>query len=446
MKIIEQRLRDTIGLDPASMGPAFLERVVRSRLKSLGLRDLEEYQELLAASEAEWEALVESVVVTETWFFREPEALAALVHLVLGEWAPGHRTGPVRLLSVPCATGEEPYSLAIALLEGGLPLERFRIDAVDVSAHAVARARRAFYRRNSFRGRALGFRDRYFEAARGGFALKPAICNSVHFSQGNLLADGFRAGYPRYDFIFCRNLLVYFDRPTQQKTLEKLDGLLRPGGVLFVGPAEQPLALDYGFISAQIPRSFACRKANSAVPAEVRSSRLFKPCDPFPASDSHDDEPFDDAPGLGVWESPAAFPEPLTLPAAPPPMSKGRGLGDGDPGPPPLRSMPKPAGAARGNLEMAYRLADAGDFPQAVELCEGHLRRHGQSAEAYYLLGLLHEATHDARALDDYRRAVYLAPDHYEALVQMAWLARRNGEVARARALASRARRLKERR
>ena len=108
MNLIEALLRREIGLDAASVGASLLERTLRLRLKALGLTDLHQYRTLLATSPAEWEELLEAVVVTETWFFRDPEAFHACVQL-LQRLLPRSSLGvPLRLLSLPCATGEEP--------------------------------------------------------------------------------------------------------------------------------------------------------------------------------------------------------------------------------------------------------------------------------------------------------------------------------------------------
>src|SRR6266567_1571676 len=175
MKLIEKSLRETMGLDATSIGSALIHRTVRLRMKSLGLKRVEEYHRLLSSSRAEWNELVESVVVTETWFFRDREPFAALARLVLEKWLPVHPTAPLRLLSLPCSSGEEPYSLAMALHDAGVPGGRFQIDAADISGRALARAAQGLYRKNSFRGEDLAFRDRHFQAGKEGFLLKDGI-------------------------------------------------------------------------------------------------------------------------------------------------------------------------------------------------------------------------------------------------------------------------------
>jgi chemotaxis protein methyltransferase WspC len=103
----------------------------------------------------------------------------------------------------------------------------------------------------------------------------------------------------------------------------------------------------------------------------------------------------------------------------------------------------RPSPSVQPDLETARRLADAGRLSEAAEICEAHLRQSRVSAQAYYLLGLVRDADGDATAIDCYRKALYLKPNHYESLLQMALLLQKNGDPARARAFRSRAQRIK---
>jgi chemotaxis protein methyltransferase WspC len=408
MKRIEDRLRETIGLDAASVGPSLIQRAVRHRMRSLGLKRLEDYRQFLERSRAEWHELVESVVVTETWFFRDPEPVAAFVRLVREEWLPAHTTAALRLLSVPCSSGEEPFSLVMALLDGGVPADRFQIDAVDISARTLARAARGVYGRNSFRGKDVAFRERHFHSSAEGFVLDTAVRNCVRFYQGNFLNDNFLGGQASYDFIFCRNLLIYLNPLMRRKALDKIDRLLAPAGYLFVGPVEQPLAIEHGFVTAKPPMTFACRKS-----------------------------------GHGVKRQ-----RPSWLPRQPGVLARSqlKGASQGQPGLVCRLMLPSPGAAApsqSNDLETAHRLADAGHLAEAAEICEAHLRENRVSSQAYYLLGLVRDASGEPDAIDCYRKALYLEPDHYESLVQMALLLQKNGDAARAGTFKSRARRIK---
>jgi chemotaxis protein methyltransferase WspC len=408
MNPIQNLLRQTMGLHVAAVGSSLIDRAVRQRMQARGTKRQDEYLRLLKHSPVELHLLVEAVVITETWFFRDRQPFVSLVQLALTEWLPAHATGRLRLLSVPCASGEEPYSMAMALLDAGVPPERFQIDAYDISAHALIAAEQARYGKNSFRGDDLTFRARHFAATDDGYLLNPRVRRQVRFHQGNLLDPECLEESSIYDFIFCRNLLIYFEGATQQKVLQKLRRALLPSGVLFVGPAEAPIALDSGFTSVNLPMSFACRIATG--PDQTRQP-----------------------------ESKTSRQNRLRQVSVPPiaPVSARRlprelefhGL--------PQKSVQTPA-----DLALAQRLADEGRLAEAAEICEAHLREHGVSAQAYYLLGLVrHAAGADSQASEFYRRALYLKPDHYETLVQWALLSERNGDAARARILQERAER-----
>ncbi len=406
MKRFEQLLRTTIGLDAESIGPTSVRRAVRLRMKKLGLKSLEDYEQLLQRSHTEWNELVESVVVTETWFFRDSGMFAAFVRHALAKWLPAHPTTSMRLLSVPCASGEEPYSLAMALLDAGVAPERFQIEAVDINARAIARAEAGVYGRNSFRGKDLAFRDRCFQPAKEGFVLRPTVRSCVRFHRGNLLADDFQPSHASYDFIFCCNLLIYFDRPTQRRALERIVCLLAPSGVLFVGPAERPLVLSHGFVSPGVHEACACG------------------------------EPVQDLPRLPWFVKRASVPAALQT----------NGAGQPHPGANSGLELPpsgRPSPALPPDLETARQLADAGRLREAAEICEDHLRQSRVSAEAHYLLGFVRDASGIPDAIDCYRKALYLEPDHYESLLRMALLLQKNGEPARARTFRNRAQRIK---
>ena len=427
MTDIERLLRDNIGLDPASLGSSSILRTIRLRMKALGVANARQYQQLLHTSRAEWAELVEAVVVTETWFFRDHEPFTALVRLVREEWLPTHPAGQLRLLSLPCSSGEEPYSMAMALLDSGLPADRFLIDALDLSARALAKARHGVYGRNSFRGKDLAFRDRWFQPVKEFYVLAPALRRSVRFSQANLLNPNFPTTGADYDFIFCRNLLIYFDRQTQAKALQKLQCLLAPSGLLFVGAAEQPLVLEWGFVSANLPLAFACRKAD-APEAFRRQSRVAMASNLSAGAVAAREARGASKHGTSADEKPLILARSSSDPERRGPAQAQASRANPPPGSPP-------------DLAQARRLADAGQLDEAAALCEAHLKQSRASAPGWYLLGLVHEARGNPAAVDCYRKALYLQPNHYESLLQLASLAERSGDTTRARTYKRRAER-----
>src|SRR5882762_8348230 len=107
MQRIEQRLRQGMGLDAESIGSSSLQRVVRLRMKAAAAATVEEYEHMLNTSATEWNHLVEAVVITETWFFRDRQAFSAMTNMILLDWLPAKPTGRVNILSLPCSSGEE---------------------------------------------------------------------------------------------------------------------------------------------------------------------------------------------------------------------------------------------------------------------------------------------------------------------------------------------------
>ncbi|MFJ4157364.1 CheR family methyltransferase [Pseudomonas sp. NPDC089752] len=400
-------LQERIGLDVDSVGVPMVERALQQRCVAVDAVDLHDYWLRLQQSADEQQALIEAVIVPETWFFRYPESFTALVGLAQKRLAELAGERPLRLLSLPCSTGEEPYSLAMALLDAGMTPTSFHIDGIDISPNSVAKGVQAVYGRNSFRGSELAFRERHFHALDDGHALDERVREQVSLTVGNVLdpALGSRNGY--YDFVFCRNLLIYFDVPTQQRVFEVLKCLTHENGVLFIGPAEGSLLARLGMRPLGIAQSFAyVRQPADAPPAPVPPRRS----QPVPAVPVALNRP---------------TPAPVTRPSRAAPVAA-------------------PA-AAQGDSESALlatiaRLANAGDSAQARASCQRYLQQFAPRAQVYYWLGLLSDTEGDARqALTHYRKALYLEPQHPEALLHLAMLLAAQGDEAGARRLQERA-------
>jgi chemotaxis protein methyltransferase WspC len=404
----ENLLKNAMGLDTPSIGSAAIERAVRLRMATLGVKQADDYRQQLRSSADELQELIEAVVVPETWFFRDREAFATLARLVTEERRSTPSASVVRLLSVPCSTGEEPYSMVMSLLDGGFSPQQVQVDAVDISARALAHATRGVYGPNSFRGANLAFRERYFQPVENDYALVEWLRGIVTFRQSNILSPDFSFRQEPYDVIFCRNLLIYFDRSTQEQVMKTLARLLKPGGFLFVGPAEAFLASCSGFASVNQAMSFAFRRTGKTFVSSGVS--LPEPTKP-PIKRQHRSR--------SQQKTTAQF---LSAPA-------------------PIPSKPPRAG-----LEAARRLADAGRLQEAGAWCETNLLEQGPSSETYYLLGLVRDAMGDgdgAAAL--YRKVIYLEPEHVEGLVHLALMTETEGDTAAAERLRERARRVEKR-
>lgn len=402
-------LKRRMGLDSGSIGKAAVERAVRRRMGMAGVADEQDYLWQVQASPAEMQQLIEAVIVPETWFFRYPESQAAMAALARERLNGAAAEGRVlRVLSVPCSSGEEPYSIAMALLDAGVPAERFQIDAFDISVRMVEFARRALYGRNSFRGDDLGYRDRYFAETADGHQLAAQVAAQVRFQPGNLFDPDLLAGAAPYDFVFCRNLLIYFDAATQARAVQVLRSFTREDGVLFVGPAETTLLTGRRLPAVPMARSFAFLAKPLPPPAAPAAPPAARPL-------VHSWTP----PRRPLAQAPAAG---LPLPHAPTPAA------------------PAAQSGAQSSLRHIAALADQGRVQDAMAQCSAHIDRHGASAEALYLQGLLQDAAGDARqAQAAYRKALYLDPTHREALLHLAALVASDGDHEAARRLQARA-------
>ncbi|TVT82468.1 protein-glutamate O-methyltransferase CheR [Pseudomonas sp. H3(2019)] len=402
-------LKERIGLDVNSVGPAIIERAVRQRMTAQQVKTADEYWLRLQVSADEQQALIEGVIVPETWFFRYPESFATLARLALKRLAEIKGMRALRILSLPCSTGEEPYSIAMALFDGGLVPHQFKVDGVDVSPLSVERAKRALYGKNSFRGQRSDFRERYFSTEDVGHRVSDRVREQVRLQVGNLLDPTLLANEPAYDFVFCRNLLIYFDQPTQQQVLQMLKRLTHVDGVLFIGPAEGSLLGRLGMRSIGIPQSFAFSRHSEPEPA------------PPP-----------------VFIAP---PLPVSLPlrSVSPPAVRSRPFATVAPAPrASLEKTPNTDTAAL--LASIATLANEGKSLEARAACEDYLRSHEPVAQVFYWLGLLSDVAGNVlEAQGFYRKALYLQPQHPEALMHLSVLLASQGDASGARRLQERA-------
>ncbi len=400
-------LRRATGL---SVSKAVAERAVGQRMEQTGFSDSTAY--LQALTPAEMTQLIELVVVPESWLFRDPQAFYATVELVQERWARGRAT---RILSIPCAGGEEPYSMAMALRDGAVPKQAFSIDAYDLSPGCIERAQAGVYGRNAFRAQDVAFRERYFtHVADDAYRIIDALREQVTFRQGNLLQFDTATCSRHYDVIFCRNLLIYFDKPTTRAAIANLSALLADDGMLLAGYAEVPSFCQNGFAPLQFRQAFALKKEATPPAAVIQVAAL---------------------PPTRALRSVPPAPRPAPARTVPAPAARPR--------PVPVQAPQPPADL----LAEARRLADRGQLREAGEKCHAHLARVPDAAEAYFMLGMINELAGKMDLADDYwRRCIYLQPDHYEALCHLSLLAERNGNHTAAAAMKARAARIYQRR
>ena len=243
-------------------------------MRDLKLNDLTAYEQHIGQSAPELDELIEETIVAESWFFRDKYPFEWLRAYVRRGWIslPGRR--PLQILSLACAAGEEPYSIAIALSEEGLPTRRYHIDAIDISARRLARARRGIYSQNAFRGSGALCHSRYFRPHSEGYEIDQEMCSEIRFIQGNVLDPGLLDRATVYDVIFCRNLLIYLVPSARAAVLALIDRVLSTDGVLFIGHADRldTALAGGGFVPTGDPGCFAYRRISCAEPSARTSS------------------------------------------------------------------------------------------------------------------------------------------------------------------------------
>jgi len=412
-RVVERLLAERIGLDPSSVGEGLINRGVKARMMALGLRDRAEYEHvLLRQTDDELQALVEEVVVPESWFFRDERPFEVLADFAREGWLNEPKRPPLAALSLPCAGGEEPYSIAMTLRQLGLSGDRFRVEAVDISARNVARAIAGVYGSNSFRGTPAPWRSHFFREHNGVFTLDLAIRSTVHFHLGNLLDPALFADHPSFDVVFCRNLLIYLDEGARARAFASLGRLVVEGGLLFLGHAdriEQPEGL-MAFEATGDKGAFAFRKG--PVKAKKPAGSRLSPS-PLAGKGASRVQPGLRSPVPNVAGG-TKLPISLNIP-----RQKGRDS----------KSKLDPAPDAV-VLDQASALADLGRHDEATALVERVIAAGGASARAHFLLGLIAQAAGlRDRAEAHYLKAIYLDPGHDEALLALALLARRKGDL-----------------
>ncbi|MFP4431855.1 MAG: CheR family methyltransferase [Spirochaetaceae bacterium] len=236
-----------------------LESRLQKRIRALGLGGFEEYLEFVFQEEqADGELLhmIDAVTTNKTDFFREADHFDYLLGTLLPErYADGWGKGrPFRVWSSASSTGEEPYTLAITLEEFAAQHRDFeyKILGTDISTAALDRGRKATYTEERVAPVPSAYLKKYFLRSKDKESklvrVKPVLRSKVIFHRLNLMAGDFGI-QDRFEVIFCRNVIIYFDRPTQGILLRKLYDYLRPGGYLFLGHSETLAGMGLPLIS-----------------------------------------------------------------------------------------------------------------------------------------------------------------------------------------------------
>lgn len=214
----------------------------------------------------EWQNVMNALSVQETYFWREFDQVRALVQTLVPEWHARNTGTTLRIWCAACATGEEPLTIAMALNEAGwferAPIEIF---ASDASSKAIKRAEAGVYRERAFRNLPPQLRDRYFEPAGSDWRIKRELHSRINWRLANLINESDVASLASADFIFCRNVFIYFSESAIGRVVRSFARFIRPPGYLFVGAAESLLRLTTDFTLTEIDNAFVYLKRERIV-------------------------------------------------------------------------------------------------------------------------------------------------------------------------------------
>ena len=242
----------------------FVDKRLLDRIRISGQETFREYEDVLRCDPKEYQSLVNAMTVNETYFYREPYQFECLVKSILPELVrnnAGRKT--LRLWSMPCSTGEEPYSIAFYLLEHFARVDEFEIEIVasDIDTAALEKARAGRFSPRSLQYVPPQTLARYTTPDKDGERrIVPALRNSVKFTNVNLLDAGGDLAYRDFDVVFCRNMLIYFDDVSRREAAAAIYSALRPGGYVCLGHSESMSRISSLFELRKFPEGIVYRK------------------------------------------------------------------------------------------------------------------------------------------------------------------------------------------
>jgi len=425
-----------------------------ARANHQGCNDLDEYYALLAGDNEEFNELLNLVTINETSFLRFPAQFDALRTRVIGDIleAKPRASRAFRAWSAGCSTGEEPYSIAMTLLDSDLGAAGYRIEVLgtDVSTQALDKGREAVYPARAVEDLDKGLVDRFFEPNHGGFRVVRGVRSRVDLGYHNLVKEPYPLSLlGNWDLIFCRNVTIYFRTESTRRVVNNFYESLNPGGYLFIGHSETLTAVSDRFEPIELNGLFVYRKA-----VEQRTFWLAGPSGADARVGSSGDAQAQGAQAAALPQAPASAVTGANRAAlhrdgseAGPERTEDvlvrellvqahRALDQGLPAKAlelareALHSDSKNADA---HLICAYAHADEGNYTSAVVECHHALAIDPLGAAARYILGVIYQRLDEpSRAIDEFRRTLYVDSDFVLAHFGLANLYRARGACGEA--------------
>jgi len=381
------------------------------------------------SSERAWDLILVHLTIGETYFFRNGPQFDALRHQIIPDI--------LRIWSAGCATGEEPYSLAMTIgdLLPDADLWNASILATDINPQFLERARAALYSDWSFRETPDDMRARFWIKEQNRWRLRPEIRRMVTFARLNLAEPSYPSivnGTSAIDLLVCRNVTIYFDQATTRQVVERFFKTLAPGGWLIVGHSEPQAGVYQQFEVHNFPNTVVYRKPLEAPMFAPDSWRGFG-LEPVVAPPQSAPARIDARPA--ARRTPTG---PLALLNTTPTSSRS-GQPDQPSAAPPQPPSQRPrtselrlpdSAQISALIKLARQCADRGDWPGAQTYCQQALASDSLCIEAHYLLGQIHE--HQGAldpAMTAYRRTVYLDRSFMPGLISIGNIWRQMGRI-----------------
>jgi len=387
----------TLGIIPDAIGWDTIDAIIRKRINPPTQKQIERYLYSAIESHEEQCNLLKDLAINETWFFRNGLSFSYLNYYIKQEWWPDNPGEKLHILSIPCSTGEEPYSIAMTLLESGLPHDHFTIDAMDIHPQAIDIAQKGHYYEKSFRGGNMAFKTLFFNNCDYYYQLKDHVICTVRFIQGNILQDKHKLMNQTYHIIFCRNLLIYLSAYARQNIVKTIFELLDDDGILFAGHSEWKFFCEYGFERIKKSGVFACKKKSltqpsMTVPQDILNIKIL----------NHDIK-------KDVHQS-----QEISIPI--------------DESNQPTKIVHDKQ-KDNNKFDIAQQLASNGQLMEAIAMFDAVLKIEPTHIDAWFLSALCYlEQDQLQEAEKIFQKVIYLDPSHEEALMHLSWLKENAGQ------------------
>ncbi len=411
-------LQKQMGMNPDAVGFDTMKKAVYTAMLASNLDDLDEYYQLIQSDSQTLQGLIDAVVIPETSFFRDKKPFQVLRNNLHQLYRTLCGKGePLKILSVPSSTGEEPYSIAMTCLDAGLNYGEFEIHACDISQRVLDVARRGQYSEYSFRGNHTTYQQRYFTAKGHFFQINEQLRASVDFFQGNLIGDQFLSQVEKeFHIVFCRNLLIYFDKPTKCKAISAIESLLHDDGLLVVGHADTAILPSLGYKPFSDQFSFTYVKSHNQQKAVITSAN----------NDVLMEKGKQVMAALVAARTDITASPPATIKHSEEAMLSSSSIGD--------------------IVQEIEALLLKRDYSQATSCCQDLMKKPGDNGTAHHYLGRIAFLQGEMPVAEkQFKKAVYLQPNDEKALCFLAEISRKQGDDAAALRYQQRADRIKAR-